>query len=1106
MKKLGILLLSILSLVVSGCSLLPSMNNGGSSEPVCQFLNSHNGEEFKVGDTIELTYKCIVGNRRVEADVSFPESNVSFVSKNTSEIVFKAINPGKQNVYLQYKGTQYGSTTFTITGSGQPIDDDPTASYGINISNRHELTNYWAIADGARTVNVELTKNGAAVNKYAALRNGELSWGFSREEIVSFNQNNFSLTPLSAGITTLIFSYHNVSDEITINISAEAEHGTSSDDPLTVQEAIDICYATGTTGTEKKYYVRGQVTNIVSYYSRSANNLSVDINDGTSAGNLRCYLNNVVNGDPHDIIPGATITTFCSLINYNNSLPEANTGSDIIEVIPNQNRPFVIQQSCSGAASIAKSLAAQETTFDFYKVTGYVAEVPDSKKPREFYLVDSANLTRSADPKDDLMIYATKCFVDNDILQVGVGEKVTVVGNAKNYVDKNGVSSYELVNVQSITFEEQITIDTFDKTVYLCQTNGTKDAMVRAGTLYNPEPNQIASYAWPIAVNAGQLFRFQIDGVYVVVTPSNRSDNNCTTSGNSTAIRIIDAATTTIEFKVFSDGHYEVFVGGRQAQTYRLYKNGAQTDYVFTEISPIATKFSKSYHLHFDYLSSEDYFTVYLISPDLITYLNCYFDSYLEGYGSNNAYLETGNYGNRFNLHNSCSNVDMYFNIAASSGDYVIFVTGIPFELYVNGMVHSYALEEVSPIQPNFSKTYCAEFDLNQGDIISFKNANSSTFVTAYADASLSGFGANNAYVEDYASSTSFEILHYATNAKIYLNYLPASDIYLVFVTGYSAPYRLFVNDSDTTCLFEETPTIAAGFEHSYELKYNFNSGDEFSIENTINGYFIEGSAPANAVETESNNAYVENGDVGNFFKIYDGGEDIYIFLNIDKSGNMIIHVTGKQKNYAELDVQIHNSSSGGGASLSLRQSDDLKALDPDLLAAFIAPYSITEGDIYYFTIDGETVSVEVPFDGVTNYFYKISDLYNVQGTATFSMSNVLLLVYEDHYAVWASDEVSNNSWNDVYIKINNYFIEMDYDEVEGKYTTNVSIQPGDTISFISKFSIASFHLGHGDTNAYIENHEESGKVAYVNQPINNGLVTFYLDGDSYAILVQYQS
>ena len=120
----------------------------------------------------------------------------------------------------------------------------------------------------------------------------------------------------------------------------------------------------------------------------------------------------------------------------------------------------------------------------------------------------------------------------------------------------------------------------------------------------------------------------------------------------------------------------------------------------------------------------------------------------------------------------------------------------------------------------------------------------------------------------------------YEKVAKIYLNYLPASDIYLVFVTGYSAPYRLFVNDGDTTCLFEETPTIAAGFEHSYELKYNFNSGDEFSIKNTTNGYFIEGTAPANAVEIESNNAYVENGGVSNFFKIYDGGEDIYIFLN----------------------------------------------------------------------------------------------------------------------------------------------------------------------------------------------------------------------------------
>ena len=155
-------------------------------------------------------------------------------------------------------GTNYNSA---ITTSASPATDSIS---GIDSN---------AFGISAHSFNLEV--NGTA-EIYAVNADSNISWSIADGTVASLNKNSttnnevVTITALKAGTTTITATSGGNNVTCTITVGHSTNYGTL-ENPLSVDEAIDLISITGTTETEQPLYVKGVVTSNSAYNTQFSN-------------------------------------------------------------------------------------------------------------------------------------------------------------------------------------------------------------------------------------------------------------------------------------------------------------------------------------------------------------------------------------------------------------------------------------------------------------------------------------------------------------------------------------------------------------------------------------------------------------------------------------------------------------------------------------------------------------------------------------------------------------------------------------------------------------------------------------------------------------------
>lgn len=295
-------------------------------------------------------------------------------------------------------------------------------------------------------------------------------------------------------------------DKIVINGNAEApeeteddlDHGTE-DDPITVAAAVHAAEVVGHKESNDYFYVTGTISRIevdknnTPYtYSRKlddgnyANNATYFISDG-KGNEFEVYRGKYFSGKSWeeglaDIKVGDDVVVCGKIILFNGTdgpVPEFASGDSHLVLLngkgyeePAPVEPTVYAVTVEDALEAASELDKNKTSFDLYKVTGYVVGTPVYKRSSytgelfgdvNLYIADEIN------GNPTLYIYQAKnkdneLFTESDLNQFTAGDKVTFIGNLKNYVKKDketGVEAdplYELVDGYLLNYEISPTV------------------------------------------------------------------------------------------------------------------------------------------------------------------------------------------------------------------------------------------------------------------------------------------------------------------------------------------------------------------------------------------------------------------------------------------------------------------------------------------------------------------------------------------------------------------------------------------------------------------------------------------------------------------------
>ena len=155
-------------------------------------------------------------------------------------------------------GTNYNSS---ITTSASPSTDP------LNVieSNTFSISSHSIELDVDETAEI-----------YATNASGNISWSIADSTVASLNKTNTSnnekvtVTALKSGTTTITATNGGSSVLCTVTVGGVTNYGTL-DNPLSVDEAIDLISITGTSETEEPLYVKGIVTSNSAYNSDYSN-------------------------------------------------------------------------------------------------------------------------------------------------------------------------------------------------------------------------------------------------------------------------------------------------------------------------------------------------------------------------------------------------------------------------------------------------------------------------------------------------------------------------------------------------------------------------------------------------------------------------------------------------------------------------------------------------------------------------------------------------------------------------------------------------------------------------------------------------------------------
>ena len=273
----------------------------------------------------------------------------------------------------------------------------------------------------------------------------------------------------------------------------DLDHGTV-DNPISAGQAIEATEIIGL-GIESKedFYVVGTISSIepdkingTPYTYSYKGNATYFIKD--ALGNeFEIYQGKYFSGvswqeGMADIKVGDDVVVCGKIILFNGTdgpVPEFASGDSHLVLLngkgyeePAPVEPTVYAVTVEDALEAASELDKNKTSFDLYKVTGYVVGTPVYKRSSStgelfgdvnLYIADEIN------GNPTLYIYQAKnkdneLFTESDLNQFTAGDKVTFIGNLKNYVKKDretGVEAdplYELVDGYLLNYEISPTV------------------------------------------------------------------------------------------------------------------------------------------------------------------------------------------------------------------------------------------------------------------------------------------------------------------------------------------------------------------------------------------------------------------------------------------------------------------------------------------------------------------------------------------------------------------------------------------------------------------------------------------------------------------------
>lgn len=326
----------------------------------------------------------------------------------------------------------------------------------ISITNKEELQAAWAVESANRTLSIAVDPAG---NINLLIHQGKITIVSSNPEVVRVT--GCVLHAISAGTAKITVTYGDKSDSVDLTVSPVQNainlygtvHAGTATDPLDNADALKVAKATGTTATEKYFYVKGVVDSFrdapssygnVSYYLKA--------NSGDDAKFLvyRAVLSKDFKADgstkvtDEDIWVGATVTAKVKIVNYNNSVPETEQGGEITKVEGEKITVKDIEATVAEAIAATKALDANATSVDNYIITGYIV----ATSSEGFYIADTKGAITPT--KDDFLVYG---YSGENKDQCTLNAKVKVKCTLKYYVSTSEEGKYAVETGKVISVE-----------------------------------------------------------------------------------------------------------------------------------------------------------------------------------------------------------------------------------------------------------------------------------------------------------------------------------------------------------------------------------------------------------------------------------------------------------------------------------------------------------------------------------------------------------------------------------------------------------------------------------------------------------------------------
>ncbi|MDY6101360.1 MAG: Ig-like domain-containing protein, partial [Candidatus Enteromonas sp.] len=326
----------------------------------------------------------------------------------------------------------------------------------ISITNKEELQAAWAVESANRTLSIAVDPAG---NINLLINQGKITIVSSNPEVVRVTGR--VLSAISAGTAKITVTYGDKSDSVDLTVSPAQNainlygtvHAGTATDPLDNADALKVAKATGTTATEKYFYVKGVVDSFrdapssygnVSYYLKA--------NSGDDAKFLvyRAVLSKDFKADgstkvtDEDIWVGATVTAKVKIVNYNNSVPETEQGGEITKVEGEKITVNDIEATVAEAIAATKALDANATSVDNYIITGYIV----ATSSEGFYIADAKGAITPT--KDDFLVYG---YSGDNKDQCTLNAKVKVKCTLKYYVSTSEEGKYAVETGKVISVE-----------------------------------------------------------------------------------------------------------------------------------------------------------------------------------------------------------------------------------------------------------------------------------------------------------------------------------------------------------------------------------------------------------------------------------------------------------------------------------------------------------------------------------------------------------------------------------------------------------------------------------------------------------------------------